>query len=76
MPARQKIAFKPSLTLVLAEHLHDSPVRRQVIIPRFGVGNPSTIGDLERVLPTVRIVLVRAEKAKVLRIRIQFDHIT
>ena len=65
MPAGQQIALEPALALMLAEHLHDPPVGRQVIVPRLGFGHPGAIGDLERVLPAVRVVLVRAEKPKV-----------
>jgi XFP C-terminal domain len=35
VPAGQEIALEPALALVLAEHLHDAPVRRQMIIPRL-----------------------------------------
>src|SRR5262249_20414057 len=53
MPAGQEIALEPALTLVLAEHFHDSSVGRQMIIPGMGVRDPGTIGDLEYVLPAI-----------------------
>ena len=65
MPAGQQIALEPALALMLAEHLHDPPVGREVVIPGLGLGHPGAIGDLERVLPAVRVVLVRAEEPEV-----------
>ncbi len=75
MPAGQEIALEPALALVLAEHLHDPPVGRQMIIPRIGLRDPGTIGDLERILPAVRVVLVRTEQPEISRLHVQLHHI-
>ena len=53
VPAGQQIAFEPALTLVLAEHLHDPPVGRQMVVPRLGLRDPGAVGNLEHVLPAV-----------------------
>ena len=75
VPAGQEIALEPALALVLAEHLHDPPVGRQMIIPRIGVCDPGTIGDLERILPAVRVVLVRTEEPEISRLHVELHHI-
>jgi hypothetical protein len=51
--AGQEIPFQPTLALVLAQHLHDPPVGRQMIVPWLGVRDPSTVGDLEYILPAI-----------------------
>src|SRR5215469_15942131 len=33
VPASQEIPFQPSLALMLAEHFHEAPIRRQMIVP-------------------------------------------
>ena len=75
MPAGQQIAFEPTLALMLAQHLHHPPVRREMIVVGFGLGHPGAIGDLERVLPAVGVVLVRTEQAEVARLHVQLHHI-
>ena len=75
MPAGQEIALEPALALVLAEHLHHPPVGGEVVVPRIGLGDPGAVGDLERVLPAVRVVLVRAEQPEVPRLHVQLHHI-
>ena len=76
MAAGQEIAFEPALALVLAEHLHHPPVGGEVVVPRIGLRDPGAIGDLERVLPAVRIVLVRTEQPEVARLHVQLHHVT
>src|SRR5262245_4003503 len=75
VPAGQEIALVPALALVLAEHLHHPPVGRQMIVPGKSVGEPGTIGDLKRILPAVRVVLVRTEKPKISFLHVQLHHI-
>ena len=75
VPAGQEIALEPALALVLAEHLHDPPVGRQMVIPGYGLRDPGTVGDLEHVLPAVRVVLVRTEQPEVPRLHVQLHHI-
>jgi len=53
VPPGQQIALQPTLALVLAKHLHDPPVGRQMVVPRLGLRNPGAISDLEHVLPAV-----------------------
>ena len=53
MPARQEIAFQPSLALVLAEHFHHAAVRRQMVVVGKALRHPSAIGDFHRILPAV-----------------------
>ena len=75
MPAGQEIAFEPPLTLVLAEHLHDSAVRRQMIVPGVGFRHPGTVGDLQHVLPAVGVVLVRTEEPKIPLLHVELHHV-
>src|SRR5690349_21221127 len=60
VPAGQQITLEPSLTLVLAQHLHDPAVRSEMVVPRLRFGHPCPVGDFEHVLPAVRIVFVGA----------------
>ena len=73
--AGQQIAFEPALALVLAEHLHDSPVRGQVVVIWLRLRVPGAIGDLQDVLPPVRIVLVRAEQPEIVRLHVHLHHV-
>ena len=75
VPAGQEIALEPALALMLAQHLHDPSIGRQMIVPWMGFRHPGTIGDLERILPAVRVVLVRAEEPEVPFLRAQFHDI-
>ena len=68
VPAGQQIAFEPALALVLAQHLHHAAVGGQMVVVRVDVRHPGAVGDLQHILPAVRVVLVRAEEAKVLRL--------
>ena len=67
MPAGQEIAFEPALTLVLAQHLHDAAVRREVVVVRHRLCGPGAVRHLEHILPAVGVVLVRTEQAEVAR---------
>src|SRR6516225_3608562 len=49
VPASQVIAFEPTLALMLAEHLHDSPVRCQMIVPWVSFSHPGTVSDFQHV---------------------------
>jgi hypothetical protein len=76
VPAGQEVALKPALALVLAEHLHHPPVGRQVIIPGISFRDPGTIGHLERILPAVRVILVRTEKPEIPFLHVQLHDVT
>src|SRR6516162_7276103 len=73
--AGQKIALKPALALVLAKHLHDPTIRREMVIPRKGFRDPGAIGYLEDILPAVRVVLVWTEKPEVPRVHIHLHDV-
>ncbi len=75
VPAGQQIALQPALALVLAEHLHDPAVRREMVVPRIGFRHPGAIGDVERVLPAVRVVLVRAEQTEIARLHVHLHDV-
>ena len=75
MPAGQEVALEPALALVLTEHLHHPAIGGEVVVKRIGLRDPGAIGDLEHVLPAVRIVLVRAEEPEVPRFHVQLHHI-
>ena len=75
VPSGQEIALQPALALVLAEHLHNPAVRRQMIIPRLGLGDPGTICDLEHILPAVRVVLVGTEQPEISALHVQLHHV-
>ena len=71
VPAGQQIAFEPALQRVLAEHLHDPAVGRQ--LAAVGVlgevlAQPGLLGHLVDRGQPVRGVLVGAEDAEVVRV--------
>ena len=75
VPAGQQIAFEPALALVLAEHLHDPPVGGEMVVVGIGFRHPGAVGDLEHVLPAVRVAFVGAEQAEVARFHVQLHHV-
>src|SRR4029077_12515220 len=64
-----------TLALMLAQHLHDTSVGGQMIVPWLGFRDPGAIGDLERVLPAVRVVLIWTEEPEVSGLQIQFHDV-
>ena len=76
MPAGEEIALQPALALMLAEHLHHPAVGGEVIVVVVFLGHPCAVGDFERILPAVRVVLVRAEKPEVSRLHVQRHDVT
>ena len=75
MAAGQEIALEPALALVLAQHLHHPPVGGEVVVPREGLRGPGAVGDLERVLPAIRVVLVRAEEPEVSGLHVELHRV-
>ncbi len=75
MAAGQEIALEPALALVLAQHLHHPPVGGEVIVPRERLGDPGAVGDLEHVLPAIRVALVRTEEPEVARRHVELHHV-
>ena len=75
MPAGQEIALEPALTLMLAQHLHDTSIRREVIVVGNGLGDPGAVRHVEHVLPAVGVVLVRTEQAEVARREVELHHV-
>src|SRR5215510_11672151 len=63
--AGEEVAFQPTLALMLTEHLHYAPVRRQMIIPWEDFSVPGSIGDLECILPAVGVVLVGTKEPEI-----------
>ena len=47
MPAGQQIAFQPALAEMLAQHLHDAAVARQVNVVGLDPLHPDAVGHLE-----------------------------
>ena len=65
MPTGQEIPLEPAMAEVLAEHLHDAAVRREVIVDVERSSDEAAILDLEDVAETVRVRLVGTEEAEV-----------
>ncbi len=61
----QEVPLEPALAEVLGEHLHDPPVRGEVVVSLDGLGHPRPVGDLEDVLEAVRGRLVGTEETEV-----------
>jgi hypothetical protein len=53
MPAGQEIPLQLPLALVFAQHLHHSPVRRQMIVVWQAIGHLCAVGDVQDILPAV-----------------------
>jgi hypothetical protein len=71
MPAGQQVAFQPALQCVLAEHLHDPTVGRQLTtigILREIFAEPGLFGHLIERGQAVGGVLVRTEYPEVVRV--------
>ena len=68
--AGQQVTLKPPLALVLAEHFHHAPIRRQMIVLRIDFGHVASVCDLQYVLPAVGVVLVRTEQAEILAFQV------
>ena len=75
MPAGQEVPLQPSLALVFAQDLHHPTIRRQVVVVGIAIRHPGAVGDLQDVLPAVRVVLVRAEEAEVSTFHIQLHRV-
>jgi len=73
--AGEEIALEPTLALVFAKHLHYPPTRSQMVVPGADISNPGTIGDLEDVLPAVRVVFVGTEEPEIALLHIQLHHV-
>ena len=65
VPPGQQITFQPALALVLGQHLHDPPLRGQVVVGLKRSRLPLAIGDFEDGLQAVRGHLVRAEQPEI-----------
>ena len=63
--AREEVPLQPTLTGVLAQHLHHSAVGRQVVVLRDRVLHPSSPRDLEQRAQPVGCQLVRGEDTEV-----------
>ena len=63
--AGEQIAFEPALAHVLAQHFHDSAVRRNAIVRRQNLSRRNAVGDLEHGIEPVGRRLVRAHDAEV-----------
>ena len=75
VPAGQQIALEPALALVLAQHLHDAAVGREMVVVGHGLGDPGAVRHLEHVLPAVGIALVGTEQAEIARLQVQLHHV-
>src|SRR5262245_59502106 len=71
----EQISFKPTLTLMLAQDLHDATVGSEVIVVRENVGHPGPVCHLQNILPAIGVVLVRTEEPEVLRIHVHLHHV-
>ena len=69
VPAGQQVALEPALALVLAQHLHHPPVRREVVVAGHDLRVPRAVGRLEQRREPVRGGLVGPEHAEVLHVR-------
>src|SRR5580700_2555375 len=75
MPSGEQVAFEPALALVLAEHLHHAPGRREKLIVRHCGGIPLALGHFKEGFKTVRERLVRAKDPKIPLLTVQLHYI-
>src|SRR5215831_20353745 len=71
MTAAQDITFKPAFDGVLAQHLHDSTVRREIAavgIFRKVLAEPRFLADLINCLEHIGLGFVRSKHAEVLHV--------
>src|SRR6516225_8043776 len=60
---------------MFAEHFHHSPIGREVIIFRENLGNVTSLGDFENILPAVGVVLIWTEHTEIAALQIQLHHV-
>jgi hypothetical protein len=65
VPPGEQIALEPALALMLAQHFHHAPVRREKFVVRHGRGVPLAVGRLRRPLPGRWRASRRAEDAEI-----------
>ena len=75
VPPRQQIRFQPALALMLAEHFHHAAIRTELVVLRINLRHVAAVRHFQNVLPTIRIVLVGTEEAKILGVQIQLHHV-
>ena len=61
----QQVSLQPPLTKVLAQHFHDAPRKREMIIARDHLRDPLPVGGLEHGIETVGVGLVRTKQPEV-----------
>ena len=66
MSPGEQIAFQPSLTHVLTEHLQHTALMREMFVDRKRRFHPLLVGNLIESLQAVRGRFIRAENAEVL----------
>src|SRR6266849_10778608 len=66
MPSGEQVALKPTMTEMFAEYFHHTPVGRNMIVNRDDRFGRTAILYGEDIPETIRIGLVRTEKAEVL----------
>src|SRR5207248_5672385 len=75
MAAGEEIAFQPSLTGVLAQHLHNPSIGSQVIILGTGLSHPGPVGDLKESAEPVRCQFVWCHHSKIPVLKIACHHV-
>ncbi len=75
VPAGEQVTFEPTLALMLAQHLHDTPVGSDMRIGRLDLGDRGPCRDVEHSVPAIRGRLIRAEDAEVAALLVQLHDV-
>ena len=76
MTAGEQIAFEPALTLVLAEHLEHSSVRREPLVSGESLRLPLSVGRGKDRVEAIRDRFIGTEESKIAPILVCDHHVT
>src|SRR5690349_1131160 len=60
---------------MFTKHLHYTAIGREIVVVRENVRHVTSLGDFKYVLPTIGVVLVRAEHAEIATLEIQLHDV-
>src|SRR5262245_45039547 len=75
MAAGQNIPFQPTVTIVFAQNFHHSAIMRNVVVNIDQMTYETAVSRLEYCAQSIRVRLVRAEKAEVCRLGIPLENV-
>ena len=75
VPPGEQVALEPTFALVFAQHFHDAPAAREMLVVRQGRGVPLAVGHFEQALQAVGDRLVGTKNAKMPLLVVELHHV-